>query len=215
MNPALLLPLFTAILLTVIYTRSFIRITGLSLCVGGIFKFAIGGVGLTLLLTLVFGWVDGIAPNPLIGVYAAPLLEELLKLFLLIVLFRHRLVASENLQLYRQKLLAGIILGISFGTLETYLMLITRLSSMDNAAIFGSIPLHLVTTGFLASILARWKPTRTRLLLCGLVIIFHLAYNQLLLLPLPLSYLSFILLLTGCALLLTSLQRPRDFTKDA
>jgi RsiW-degrading membrane proteinase PrsW (M82 family) len=215
--PAILIfPAATYALLLVVYIRAFSRATGLRVRIISAGLYSVAGASATLLAYILLSALRELTKDIAFdsGLIVSPLIEELIKLAVLHIMAGRMLLASEPLQRFRQRILSGLIIGMAFGLVETYLYLFTNIQLLTGSMILGSIPLHMVTGGYLGYLSAIRRPKITKSVLLLVIIGFHQGYNQIVQLPPPLSYLSFLLLLAGAIALLNLLTNPRDYTKD-
>ena len=214
----LLFPLFIFFILNLIFIRSFSRSTGLKVIPLKVTVYFFAGAGLTLLVYVILlalegilgGWYD-VGKNVL-----SPIVEDSLKILLLSVLTSRVFVASEQLQLYRQRLLAGILLGLAFGLVETYLYSLVRIEILLNDnLLLGSIPFQMVIGGGIGIILSSKKAFLPTKVSFALIMLGHIFYNQSLNLPRPLPHISLLLLFLASLMLLKQLNSPRDPSQDS
>ncbi len=213
--PALLLfPAAVYAMLIIIYTKAFIRTTGLSIRIIGITAYSLFGAGATMITYIILLTAKDMVPGYEggLGMLISPFSEELVKYLLLAAAVGRLLLAQEPLQRFRQRVLAGIILGLSFGLVETYLYFFSNITLFTTSMLLGSIPLHMVSGGLLGYISAIQRSGVRKFILVLAVIALHLGYNQIVQLPIPLSYISFLLLLAGAIFLLNSITSPRDYS---
>jgi RsiW-degrading membrane proteinase PrsW (M82 family) len=215
--PAILVfPAATYALLLIVYVRAFIRSTGLTVKIFPVALFSLLGAAATLAAYVVLSTLRELLPANIIdyAAFISPFTEELIKYAFLSFAVRRVLITSEPLQRFRQRILSALIVGLSFGLVETYLYLFTNLTLLTGSMLLGSIPLHLGTGGFLGYVSAMRRPAAAKAVLIALIIAFHLGYNQIVMLPPPLSYLSFIMLLAAAIFLLNLITSPRDYMGD-
>lgn len=211
----ILFPLMIFCIFNLVFIRGFSRSTGLPVLPGRVFAYFLAGVILTLtvyLLLLLFDglfgdWYDVIRP------ISSPVLEDLLKILLLSLLSSRVYISGEALQIYRQRLLAGIFLGLSFGLVETYLQSLVQ--SDFGPLLLGSIPLQMVVGGSIGIALSSKGDFLPRKVLFLLIILGHLLYNQGLRIPGPITWVSLIALLIASLLLVNALNSPRDPFQDS
>lgn len=212
----MIFPALTYSLLLIVFVRAFSRSTGLSARFGSTaFYTLLGGTATLLtffLLVLIDNQFKSEQGHP--GFFLSPFLEELVKFAVLYLLVNRILIAGEPLQKFRQTVLAATITGLAFGLVETYLYLFTNITLLTSSMLMGSIPLHMATGGFLGYTLTKTSRPGLSALLLSLIILFHLGYNQIVQLPPPMSYLSFLMLLIAAIILLNLLTAPRDIQHD-
>ncbi|MGI9257159.1 MAG: hypothetical protein ACR2PY_09535 [Salinispira sp.] len=190
-------PLIIFCVFNLIFIQRFTRATGLSIVPTQLILYVLAGAVLTLAVYLLLLLLDTILGNTMLGswyesfkVFSSPILEDLLKISLLSFLCSKVHVSPEQRYMHRQQILAGILLGLSFGLFETYLQ--SFVLSEFGSALLGSIPLQMVIGGAFGAILSRPLPSRR--ILRFLIILGHLIYNQMLQLPGPLAVISLIVL---------------------
>jgi RsiW-degrading membrane proteinase PrsW (M82 family) len=150
--PAILIfPAATYALLLVVYIRAFSRATGLRVRIISAGLYSVAGASATLLAYILLSALRELTKDIAFdsGLIVSPLIEELIKLAVLHIMAGRMLLASEPLQRFRQRILSGLIIGMAFGLVETYLYLFTNIQLLTGSMILGSIPLHMVTGGYL------------------------------------------------------------------
>ncbi len=185
-------PLIIFCVFNLIFIQRFTRSTGLSIVPTQLILYVLAGAVLTLAVYLLLLLLDTILGSwyESFKVFSSPVLEDLLKISLLSFLCSKVHVSPEQRYMHRQRILAGILLGLSFGLFETYLQ--SFVLSEFGSALLGSIPLQMVIGGAFGAILSRPLPSRR--ILRFLIILGHLIYNQMLQLPGPLAVISLIVL---------------------
>lgn len=217
MTGIILFPAAACILFAMVYFRGFSRTTGMQLRVMNIILYFFAAVAITILAYFILSGIKEITSSrfhPLIRTFLSPMLEEFLKFSTLVLLLKLAYPAGEKLQIFRQTILAGIILGMGFGLMETYLYIIRQMEQLSSIILLGSLPLHMVSAGFLGLAAAVPASRIRRLLYILMITTGHILYNQLLLLPAPLSYISLVILLLGSIVLLNLITSPRDPSSD-
>lgn len=216
MSAILVFPAGTFALLMLVFLRAFTRNTGMRARPLSLLIAMLSGALGTLITGLLIVWLKQLLPeHPFMSSGTlSPFLEELVKYLSLLFLVDRLLIGDDSLSMRRQGLLTGVILGLAYGLVETYLFLLTNIQQLTNTGLMGSIPLHMATSGFMAYILFQKKPHMHRVYALLTVIVFHLGYNQIVSLPAPISYLSFALLLASLTLLLNLMNAPWDEAVD-
>ncbi|AHC15088.1 PrsW family glutamic-type intramembrane protease [Salinispira pacifica] len=213
----ILFPAAAFVLFSLVYFRGFTRTTGMQLRLTNILLYFFASVAITILAYFILSGIKDLAWENLhhiIRTFISPLIEESLKYFTLILLLKLAYPAGEKLQLFRQTVLAGIIVGMGFGLMETYLYIIRQMELLSSIILLGSLPLHMVSAGFLGFAAAVNASRNKRIFYVLIVVTGHIIYNQLLVLPVPLSYISLLILLLGSIALLNLLTAPRDPSSD-
>ena len=211
----ILFPLIVFLIFNLVFIRGFSRSTGLRVLPTRIFIYFFAGAALTLITYLIllffeqiFGtWYDAIR------VFTTPILEDLLKILLLSLLTSRIYIVGEELQLYRQRLLSGILLGLIFGLVETYLYSFVQTES--RSFLLGSIPLQMVIGGSIGIALSGKNKPFPQKVSFLLIITGHLLYNQSLTLPGPIANVALFILLLASFILINLLYKPRNPSEDS
>lgn len=213
----ILFPAAALILFSLVYFRGFTRTTGMQLRLTNILLYFFASVAITILAYFILSGIKDLAGENLhhiIRTFISPLVEESLKYLTIVLLLKLAYPAGEKLQLFRQTVLAGIIVGMGFGLMETYLYIIRQMELLSSIILLGSLPLHMVSAGFLGFAAAVNASRNKRIFYVFIIVTGHIIYNQLLVLPVPLSYISLLILLLGSIALLNLITAPRDPSTD-
>ena len=210
----ILFPIMIFFMFNLLFIRGFIRSTGLRILPTRVCMYFFAGGVLTLVTYLILilferifgGWYDAVKG------LTSPIIEDILKTLLLSFMTSKVYVAGEYLQMYRQRLVSGVFLGLTFGLVETYLYSFVQTESVS--ALLGSIPLQMVIGGSIGIVLSRKTSPHSRNFSLFLIMLGHLLYNQGLRLPQPLNILPLLILLVSSIVLINLLNAPRDPSED-